>query len=69
MANGAPRSGIEDKSLSRSGFEKKGGYPSSSTPVPVSALPRVPKGPAPGAVRPKPGTPSGSAAKSRKSGN
>jgi hypothetical protein len=37
-------------SVTGSGFEKKGGYPSSGPPV--SAMPKVPEGPAPGS-RPK----------------
>ncbi len=41
----------QDKSLTGSGFEKKGGYASPKTPV--ASLPKVPPGPAPGAA-PKP---------------
>lgn len=37
----------ENKALTGSGFEKKGGYASPKTPV--AALPKVPAGPAPGA--------------------
>jgi hypothetical protein len=43
--------------VTRSGFERRGGYPSPETPVRV--LPKVPAGPAPGAVadtRPPPVT-------------
>lgn len=37
----------ENKALTGSGFEKKGGYASPKTPV--ATLPKVPAGPAPGA--------------------
>ena len=42
----------QDKSLTGSGFEKRGGYASPKTPV--ASLPKVPSGPAPGASTPKP---------------
>lgn len=41
----------ETKAVTGSGFEKRGGYPSTG-PV-VSAMPRAPKGPAPGATAPE----------------
>jgi len=37
----------QNKALTGSGFEKKGGYASPKTPV--ASLPKVPAGPAPGA--------------------
>lgn len=37
----------ETKELKHSGFDKKGGYP--STGRVISAMPKAPKGPAPGA--------------------
>jgi len=37
----------ENKALTGSGFEKKGGYASPKTPL--ASLPKVPAGPAPGA--------------------
>ncbi len=40
----------ENKSLTGSGFEKKGGY--ASPKAPVATLPKVPPGPAPGASSP-----------------
>jgi hypothetical protein len=45
-----------DRGAERDGFERRGGYPSPA--VPVSQLPKVPPGPAPGAAEsgsPQPG--------------
>jgi hypothetical protein len=45
-----------DRGAERDGFERRGGYPSPA--VPVSQLPKVPAGPAPGAAEsgsPQPG--------------
>ena len=43
-------SNANGRTLSHSGLEKKGGYPSPKTPV--AKLPKVPTGPAPGAKAP-----------------
>lgn len=47
----------ENKTLTESGFEKKGGY--ASPPRPVAMMPKVPSGPAPGATPASPNAPKG----------